>query len=67
MRIHKDTKIKNRRVPKRGNIQTDTAFIGQMQEALKTLVIRLTLKGIKVGLLYLKQYSLDVEIGVYYI
>ena len=35
----KDTKMKNRRVPKQGNYWTDMAFIGQMQDALKTPVI----------------------------
>ena len=32
---HYDTKLTIRRVPKRGNYRTDTAFIGQMQYAFK--------------------------------
>ena len=43
------------------------SFIGQMQYAFKTLETRLIQKGIEVSLLYLKRYSLDVKIGVYYI
>ena len=52
---------------KQGNYQTDSAFIRQMQYAFKTIEAQLILKGINVNVMYLKHYSLDVKIGVYYI
>ena len=36
-KTHYDIKMKNRRVPKQGNYQTDTAFIGQMQDTILNL------------------------------